>query len=37
MTFLSIKSNAIIAVVMIGAIYSIGSYFQGIVMAILPF
>lgn len=37
MTFESLKSNLLIGVVMIGAINMIGTYFQGIVVAILPF
>lgn len=37
MTFEGLKSNLFIAVIMIGAINTIGTYFQGIVVAILPF
>jgi hypothetical protein len=37
MTFDSLKSNLLIGVMMIGAINTIGTYFQGIVVAILPF
>ena len=37
MTFEGLKSNLCIAVMMIGAINAIGTYYQGIVVAILPF
>ncbi len=37
MTFESLKSNLLIGLIMIGAINTIGTYFQGIVVAILPF
>ena len=37
MTFQSIKSNLLIGVVMIGVINLVGTYFQGIVVASLPF
>lgn len=37
MTFESLKSNLLIGVIMIGAINAIGTYFQGVVVAILPF
>lgn len=37
MTFDGLKSNLLIGVIMIGAINTIGTYFQGVVVAILPF
>lgn len=37
MTFQSIKSNLLIGVMMIGVINLVGTYFQGIVVANLPF
>lgn len=37
MTFEGLKSNLLVAVVMIGAINTIGTYFQGVVVAVLPF
>lgn len=37
MTFQSMKSNLLIGFVMIGAINMIGTYFQGQVIAVLPF
>jgi hypothetical protein len=37
MTFSSLKSNVLIGLIMIGAINTIGTYFQGSVVAILPF
>lgn len=37
MTFQSMKSNVIIGFVMIGVINMIGTYFQGIIVASLPF
>ena len=37
MTFQSMKSNLLIGFVMIGAINMIGTYFQGQVVAMLPF
>lgn len=36
-TFEGLKSNLLTGVVMIGVINAIGTYFQGIVVAILPF
>lgn len=37
MTFDSLKSNLLIGFIMIGVINTIGTYFQGNVVAILPF
>jgi hypothetical protein len=37
MTFQSMKSNVIIAILMIGVINLVGNHFSGHVVAILPF
>lgn len=37
MTFESLKSNLLIGLIMIGAINAIGTHFQGVVVAMLPF
>lgn len=37
MTFQSMKSNILIGVVMIGVINMVGTHFQGMVVAMLPF